>query len=623
VWGTVWYAYYNDVNSFIPNHMVYALWIGSGALTVWQGLRRLGPVTPRLARAAPPGSGSGKAPGALQALFWSLAALLPLWMIWTHAPQVDVSDAWGLTRWGEAVITRLDIAPQATILADREKHPPLDYFGRVEGRRPDLDVVILGDEAAYLDRLAWDLARGKTVYLARFLPGLDGPYHLRSLGPLVEVGTKPAVEPGEIEGPAAWFGDQVRLLGYRGGTLTGLSPAGDGPSLEPGGSTDLTLYWQALSPVAGNYQVHLRLVSRGGEVWWSAADHPVSGLYPTAAWKPPEVVADWHEVPIPRTVPPGDYTLEVGLFPPFTQEGLRTSGEQIWLPLHTLQVAPLGSAPSIPQPLRAIAPGRWQILGYDLAAQAPPTGRVPLTLLWQPLAPLPDYEIGTRLTTSQGTGEWTWAGPFGGEYPSSQWPPGQAVLTRHLLTMPPQPGEVAVEVAVRLARPAGDGLWVPFFPRWLAGETMTLALPPLTVAGSPPAAPGTANYGDRILLLSTNLGQRTLSPGAPLQFTVRWQAIRDMEVDYTLFVQLLAPDGTLKGQIDVWPKDGTHPTGQWTVGEVIEDRYTVYVAPDAPPGQYQVLIGWYLLETMQRLPLLDETGTAIDDKLSLPALTVE
>jgi hypothetical protein len=135
VWGTVWYAYYNDVNSFIPNHMIYAIWIGSGALTIWQGLKRLlravrRPASPRegqaqdthrqardvLRQAQDALGGSSR----LQAVFWSLAGLLPLWMIWTHAPQVDMSDAWGLTRWGEAVITRLDIAPQATILADRE-----------------------------------------------------------------------------------------------------------------------------------------------------------------------------------------------------------------------------------------------------------------------------------------------------------------------------------------------------------------------------------------------------------------------------------------------------------------------------------------------------------------------
>jgi hypothetical protein len=95
-----------------------------------------------------------------------------------------------------------------------------------------------------------------------------------------------------------------------------------------------------------------------------------------------------------------------------------------------------------------------------------------------------------------------------------------------------------------------------------------------------------------------------------------------MEANYTLFVQVLTPDGTLKGQIDVWPKDGTYPTSQWRPGETFEDRYLLYIDPDAPPGNYQVAIGWYLLETMQRLPVLDAKGQVIDDKVLLSGLTV-
>jgi hypothetical protein len=34
-------------------------------------------------------------------------------------------------------------------------------------------------------------------------------------------------------------------------------------------------------------------------------------------------------------------------------------------------------------------------------------------------------------------------------------------------------------------------------------------------------------------------------------------------------------------------------------------------------------VGWYLLETMQRLPVLDAEGQAIDDKVLLSGLSVE
>jgi hypothetical protein len=178
-------------------------------------------------------------------------------------------------------------------------------------------------------------------------------------------------------------------------------------------------------------------------------------------------------------------------------------------------------------------------------------------------------------------------------------------------------------VALRKRTPRASP--VVFVPRWLGAETSVLSLSPVQLVGQPPAAPGTVNYGDRILLLDSDgsaYSQRDLDPGASVELAVVWQAAQAIEHDYTLFVQLLAPDGTLKGQVDVWPRNGTHPTSAWREGEQVEDRYVVYLDADAPPGRYHVAVGWYLLETMERLPVLDAEGRAVDDKVLLPGPTV-
>jgi hypothetical protein len=303
-----------------------------------------------------------------------------------------------------------------------------------------------------------------------------------------------------------------------------------------------------------------------------------------------------------------------------------------------LTVTSASSDPTPDRRLRAVAPDRLQLLGYDLAGQAPPTGRALLRLYWQVLptqasASLPSYQIGTRVIAADSRPrkdaagqEWTWTVPGKGEYPTSSWRPGQTVITEHLLTMPPQEGQATAQVAVRRTSCVRGDEFIPFSPRWLAPQTPILSLPPIQVAGRPPAAPGVTNFGDLILLLAQSsdddLGRRTLSPGAPLELTLRWQGMQAMEADYTLFIHILAPDGTLQGQIDVWPKDGTHPTSQWRPGEPFEDRYLLYIDPEAESGAYQVEIGWYLLETMQRLPVLDAQGRAIDDKVLLPGLTI-
>ncbi|MBN1640559.1 MAG: DUF2723 domain-containing protein [Anaerolineae bacterium] len=603
VWGTVWYAYYNDVNSFIPNHMIDALWIASGALALWETAQWI--AQRERARAV-----ASRASGYAAAAFWSLLALYPARLVWHNGPQVDARAERNLSEWGAYAIAQ-PIAPGATLLADREKHPPLDYHARIEGRRPDLDVVLLGDEQAYRDRLAWDLAQGKSVYLARFLPGLEGAYHLRSLGPLVEVGTAPRT-PGVNAGrEGVSFGEQVRLLGHE---IEAPGPRHAGEPLR------VTLTWYAAERVTDNREVNLRLVGQDGQVWWSSAAHPVSGMYPTGAWKPGEVIPDWHEVSIPAATPPGVYALQVALAAPFAIEGL-PNGEGTWLALEEIVVAPPDPAaakPAIAQRLRAIAPGAWQIVGYDLPSQAPPTGRVRLTLYWQALAPLPDLEIGTRVWGAT-DGAWTWSPPGDGAYPTSQWTPGATIITEHALVMPATHGVYRVQVGVRNASTRDR---VSFVAGWLRVEDTALSLPPLTVAGRAPAAAGTVNYADRILLLEVHPDAERLAPGEALSLEVRWECLQAMEDDYTLTVQLIAPDGSLRGQADGWPQEGTHPTSAWVEGEAIEDRYVVRLDPDAPSGSYRIAIGWYLLETMQRLPVLDATGRATGDVLELPGPTV-
>ena len=83
----------------------------------------------------------------------------------------------------------LPIPANAAILADSEKIAPLYYLQVTEGLRPDLDILVLGDEALYRQELDRRLGAGQPVYLARFLPNL--PYRMRSLGPLVEVSGEP------------------------------------------------------------------------------------------------------------------------------------------------------------------------------------------------------------------------------------------------------------------------------------------------------------------------------------------------------------------------------------------------------------------------------------------------
>ena len=133
-------------------------------------------------------------------------------------------------------------------------------------------------------------------------------------------------------------------------------------------------------------------------------------------------------------------------------------------------------------------------------------------------------------------------------------------------------------------------------------------------ADGPPAGPsGAANlplpdaqplaiFGENeIALLSAQVTGRP-GPGAPMTLAVRWQALRPLAHDYTVFFHVLGPDGTLWGQKDAMPQDNTFPTSQWRPGQVVADRYQLILKPDAPASEdYTEAMGLYLLETGQRL----------------------
>jgi hypothetical protein len=130
-----------------------------------------------------------------------------------------------------------------------------------------------------------------------------------------------------------------------------------------------------------------------------------------------------------------------------------------------------------------------------------------------------------------------------------------------------------------------------------------------------PPAEGVANFDDQILLVEAVASPGELSPGGTSAVQLRWRALRRLAEDYTVFVQLVGPDGRLHGQADAWPVQGTYPTSQWDQGEEVDDLYEVRLDGNAPPGKYQVHAGWYLLETMERLPLVNEAGRWSGDSI--------
>jgi hypothetical protein len=97
-----------------------------------------------------------------------------------------------------------------------------------------------------------------------------------------------------------------------------------------------------------------------------------------------------------------------------------------------------------------------------------------------------------------------------------------------------------------------------------------------------------------------------------------------VETSYTSFSHLLGPDGQIWGQHDGLPLGGARPTTTWLPGEVIVDRYELPLLPAAPAGEYSLVVGFYDLLTMDRLPLQDAQGRWMsDDRVLIERLSLQ
>jgi len=579
--------YVPDISVFLlPAHLILAIWIGAGIVSFADLTSRLRHLSSDICHLS-------------LIICHLLFSLLPLSRVWLNLPQVDQSHNQGGYAWGQYVLS-LPLAADSVVLADVEKFAPLYYLQQIEGVRSDLDLLLLGNEELYQAELTARLGMGQTVYLARYLPNLGG-LHLRSLGPLVEVATDG--EWGDEEGTDeadVRFGAGIRLLDAR-------------VSADPLGRVlaHLTLYWQAETHVSGDFVVRLRLVDAGGEVCWeSGGVRPVGGLYPTNAWPVGVAISDYHEVPLSPWLPGGEYRLEVGLFPPFSDTGLEVGdGATAWLALSTLEVdPPSDSLPPLPHERYYCFAGGACLTGDNLAGEASAGAPFVADFSWRGV----ETDGAVRLVWVDTHGSIEPSGRASGrglaevgrEVGSAVFPLVAGTLrSRHVIVTPQNPGDYTLHVGL-VGETARCG--------WLASLTGDCPLAAIEVV---PAQEGLANFADLVLLLDAEVGRTDVRPGGTVPVALWWRALRAMDEDYTVFVHLVGPDGRLHGQVDMWPVQGSHPTSRWTVGEKLSDPYEVRLDPDAPPGHYRVEVGWYLLATMQRLQIVNVDGQPISDTL--------
>jgi len=110
---------------------------------------------------------------------------------------------------------------------------------------------------------------------------------------------------------------------------------------------------------------------------------------------------------------------------------------------------------------------------------------------------------------------------------------------------------------------------------------------------------------------------RPLAPGLTSRLTLFWRTGQPLARDYTIFVHVVDGQGKRWAQHDGWPVGGTYPTREWRAGELVVDPHSLTVDP-AASGRLCIQVGLYLLETGERLPLRDFSGTHVELACGVP-----
>lgn len=404
-------------------------------------------------------------------------------------------------------------------------------------------------------RLAGILLLLAVIYLGRAVMGQAYP-------PPWPVQTVPLAEEGQ---PVARF-DTISLLGYRYET--------DGPWLR------VILQWRAEQFSAEDYEIEVTLLDEAGQPQARWLGQPLNGQYPSRAWLPgdrlrdtvwlPQAVlsAGWYAVRLRVLTPAGPVS------EPLDLEAVRLEGGT---------VSPTGSVSPDGHRIEYthwLPPG--QSLPYEenqtimVSAQSPPGQAIRLSLVG------PEERLYEPLAQT---------GPL---YLFRVWP--RLVSGGYRLRFEPDQAQAGVET-----------------PPLIQIETEARQFQPPA-----PDHPLEADFAGQIALLGYDLPRQAVEAGRPLPVTLYWQSLKNMGANFIMFNHLVDAEGRQWGGEDRLAQD-VYSTLLWAPGEVVVDSFVVRVDPQAPPGNYQLLVGLYLpmgeaaisLPLMQDGEMTDRTSVSI------------
>ncbi len=405
-------------------------------------------------------------------------------------------------------------------------------------------------------------------------------------------------------GPSTLTGKAI-LLGY---------DLGD-PETAAGDALPVKLYWQNKGMAPGD-DLFLHLVDAAGHEWAAGVTVPLPG-FEEAALTDDQIVESQVMLEVPVGTPPGTYFLDSGVYSHAREETLGyftlpSGGDRITVARPTKAT----SAAELPMEHRlgAKMSPEVSLLGFDLPDNTLVLNNDNwLTLYWQANADVgKDFVIGLQLLDLEGEKAAYWLGrPVMSGYPTSRWMTGEIVRDPWRLELPAgtSSGDYTLQLTLFDAKSQAAVGQVTLRDVSVVERRRKFEIPVMQKMVN-------VGLGNQVTLLGYDLFAEPITGGGRLRVTLFWQAQEMMENSYTVFVQLLGPDGTLVAQHDGVPAEGVIPTDDWAVGEVVADRHLVEFL-GLPAGEYSLIAGMYNPKTGERLSALDGDTAVLLETLTI------
>jgi 4-amino-4-deoxy-L-arabinose transferase-like glycosyltransferase len=127
-----------------------------------------------------------------------------------------------------------------------------------------------------------------------------------------------------------------------------------------------------------------------------------------------------------------------------------------------------------------------------------------------------------------------------------------------------------------------------------------------------------ARFDEAATLLGYELKDSNLAPGDNVHLIVYWRVPGPAYEPLASFAHLLDERHNIVGQYDGFDV----PPWHWEPEAVIAQVYRFPVDQNAQPGFHKLQVGLYNSQTMERILIIDDTGTTIGDRLLLREITV-